>query len=216
VEEKIKMPLPILLADDDQDICLLIKDYLEISGYYVLVANNGLVALELLDSYLPHLVISDIKMPQVDGYQLIKQIRQKPQFRLLPVIFLTEFNSTKERIKGYQNGCDVYLPKPFDIEELGAVVKNLLERSMLFQANKHYAAAKNEELIIEYTSLALSNREQEVLKLISKGLSNIEIGQRLFLSPKTVEKYVSSLLRKAESNNRAELVRFALEHHLIR
>lgn len=210
------MPLPILLADDDQDICLLIKDYLEISGYYVLVANNGLVALELLDSYLPHLVISDIKMPQVDGYQLIKQIRQKPQFRLLPVIFLTEFNSTKERIKGYQNGCDVYLPKPFDIEELGAVVKNLLERSMLFQANKHYAAAKNEELIIEYTSLALSNREQEVLKLISKGLSNIEIGQRLFLSPKTVEKYVSSLLRKAESNNRAELVRFALEHHLIR
>jgi DNA-binding NarL/FixJ family response regulator len=210
------MPLPILLADDDQDICLLIKDYLEISGYYVLVANNGLVALELLDSYLPHLVISDIKMPQVDGYQLIKQIRQKPQFRLLPVIFLTEFNSTKERIKGYQNGCDVYLPKPFDIEELGAVVKNLLERSMLFQANKHYAAAKNEELTIEYTSLALSNREQEVLKLISKGLSNIEIGQRLFLSPKTVEKYVSSLLRKAESNNRAELVRFALEHHLIR
>ncbi len=210
------MPLPILLADDDQDICLLIKDYLEISGYYVLVANNGLVALELLDSYLPHLVISDIKMPQVDGYQLIKQIRQKPQFRLLPVIFLTEFNSTKERIKGYQNGCDVYLPKPFEIEELGAVVKNLLERSMLFQANKHYAAAKNEELIIEYTSLALSNREQEVLKLISKGLSNIEIGQRLFLSPKTVEKYVSSLLRKAESNNRAELVRFALEHHLIR
>ncbi|MEI6380018.1 MAG: response regulator transcription factor [Cyanobacteriota bacterium ELA615] len=210
------MPLPILLADDDQDICLLIKDYLEISGYYVLVANNGLVALELLDSYLPHLVISDIKMPQVDGYQLIKQIRQKPQFRLLPVIFLTEFNSTKERIKGYQNGCDVYLPKPFDIEELGAVVKNLLERSMFFQANKHYAAAKNEELTIEYTSLALSNREQEVLKLISKGLSNIEIGQRLFLSPKTVEKYVSSLLRKAESNNRAELVRFALEHHLIR
>jgi hypothetical protein len=210
------MPLPILLADDDQDICLLIKDYLEISGYYVLVANNGLVALELLDSYLPHLVISDIKMPQVDGYQLIKQIRQKPQFRLLPVIFLTEFNSTKERIKGYQNGCDVYLPKPFDIEELGAVVKNLLERSMFFQANKHYTAAKNEELTIEYTSLALSNREQEVLKLISKGLSNIEIGQRLFLSPKTVEKYVSSLLRKAESNNRAELVRFALEHHLIR
>ncbi len=134
----------------------------------------------------------------------------------MPVIFLTEFNSTKERIKGYQNGCDVYLPKPFEIEELGAVVKNLLERSMLFQANKHYAAAKNEELIIEYTSLALSNREQEVLKLISKGLSNIEIGQRLFLSPKTVEKYVSSLLRKAESNNRAELVRFALEHHLIR
>ena len=210
------MPLPILLADDDQDICLLIKDYLEISGYYVLVANNGLVALEILESYLPHLVISDIKMPQVDGYQLIKQIRQKPQFRLLPVIFLTEFNSTKERIKGYQNGCDVYLPKPFDIEELGAVVKNLLERSMFFRANKHYTAAKNEELIIEYTSLALSNREQEVLKLISKGLSNIEIGQRLFLSPKTVEKYVSSLLRKAESNNRAELVRFALEHHLIR
>jgi DNA-binding NarL/FixJ family response regulator len=61
----------------------------------------------------------------------------------------------------------------------------------------------------------LSNREKEVLNLITTGLSNIEIGESLYLSPRTIEKYVSSLLRKTQTNNRAELVRFALEKKLL-
>jgi len=209
------MPLPILLADDDVGICLLVQEYLELSGYYVVVANNGVQALKLLDSYRPHLLISDIKMPQIDGYELIRQIRQKPEFRLLPVILLTEYGSTQERIRGYQTGCDVYLPKPFEIEELGAVVKNLLERSQIFQSQKYYIDAKNEAVDSPTITLDLTVREKEVLSLISNGLSNIEIGHKLHLSPKTVEKYVSSLLRKTKSSNRTEIVRFALEHHLI-
>lgn len=61
----------------------------------------------------------------------------------------------------------------------------------------------------------LTEREQEVLRFLADGLSNAQIGERLHLSPRTVEKYVSSLLRKTEMNNRAELVRFAFEHHLV-
>ena len=209
------MPLPILLADDDVGICLLVKEYLELSGYLVVTANNGLQALKLLETYRPHLLISDIKMPQVDGYELVRQVRQKPEFRLLPVILLTEYGSTQERIRGYQTGCDVYLPKPFEIEELGAVVRNLLERSQIFQSQRYYIEAKQEASTVATIDLNLTVREKEVLIKISNGLSNIEIGNQLHLSPKTVEKYVSSLLRKTGSSNRTEVVRFALENHLI-
>ena len=73
-------------------------------------------------------------MPAMDGYELVRRVRRQPPLRLLPVIFLTERTSTQERIKGYQLGCDAYLPKPFELEELGAVVRNLLERSQLIDS----------------------------------------------------------------------------------
>jgi DNA-binding NarL/FixJ family response regulator len=222
------MPLLILIADDDPGIRLAIKDYLELSGYSVITAQNGQEALSLLETYHPHLLVSDIKMPRKDGYDLVKQVRQRPHFRLLPVIFLTERNTTQERILGYQAGCDVYLPKPFAMEELGAVVRNLLERSQMVQSEWQFSEYKaKHQLSDEVTAVAqvfsfpplntfaFTQREKEVLSLLARGSSNVEIGHHLHLSPRTIEKYVSSLLRKTETNNRAELVRFALENHLV-
>ena len=89
------MPLLILIADDDPGIRLAVKDYLELAGYSVVAASTGLEALNLLDTYHPHLVVSDIKMPRLDGYSLVTKVRQQPEFRLLPVIFLTERWSTE-------------------------------------------------------------------------------------------------------------------------
>lgn len=215
------MPLLILIADDDPGIRLAVKDYLELAGYSVLTAQNGQEALDLLESYHPHLLISDIKMPRKDGYQLVLQVRQRPQFRLLPVIFLTERGSTQERIRGYQAGCDIYLPKPFEMEELGAVIRSLLERSQIIQAEWQYREKElsrqdvGEPGFEESFVLDLTGREQDVLNLLTQGLSNVEIGQTLHLSPRTIEKYVSSLLRKTTTSNRAELVRFSLDHHLV-
>jgi DNA-binding NarL/FixJ family response regulator len=218
------MPLLVLIADDDPGIRLAVKDYLELSGYSVITAQNGQEALSLLESYHPHLLISDIKMPRKDGYDLVKQVRQRPEFRILPVIFLTERNSTSERILGYQAGCDIYLPKPFAMDELGAVVRNLLERSQMIQSERqfserHTPLPPSEVAQISLTPVpddfAFTQREKDVLRLLAKGLSNVDIGNQLHLSPRTVEKHVSSLLRKTETSNRAELVRFALEHHLV-
>lgn len=222
------MPLLILIADDDPGVRLAVKDYLELYSYSVITAKNGQEALSLLVAYRPHLLISDIKMPQKDGYTLVRYIRQLPEFRLLPVIFLTERDSIGERIQGYEVGCDVYLPKPFEMEELKAVVRNLLERTQMIQSElgfskrKSFGKQKNnfsQETEDQNQSLAnylhFTPREVQVLNLLTTGLSNGDIGQKLHLSPRTVEKYVSSLLRKTETNNRAELVRFALDHHLI-
>ncbi|MEG4270654.1 MULTISPECIES: response regulator transcription factor [unclassified Microcoleus] len=243
------MPLTILVADDDFATRLSITDYLEITGYSVIPAENGKEALGLVEEFGPHLIVTDITMPEMDGYEFVRRVRTRPAFRLLPVIFLTERTSTQERIRGYQMGCDNYLAKPFELQELGAVIRSLLDRyALIAQAPSH--SPEPEPMPTEARSRAndkpeadfltqksntgdslrdssaaraspsqnapsLTQRERQVLDLLTEGLSNIQIGSTLHLSPRTVEKHVSSLFRKTDSNNRAELVRFAMEHHLV-
>ncbi|HSM81685.1 MAG TPA: response regulator transcription factor [Nodosilinea sp.] len=235
------MPLTVLVAEDDEGTRLSLCDYLELEGYSVIMASHGEMALSQVFTHQPQLIITDIGMPGLDGYTLVQRVRQCPAFRLLPVIFLTAHNQTQDRIRGYQLGCDLYLPKPFELKEIGAIVRNLLERSQLIQsawiqqvalttaqqramqssgpAGEPAGQPTGEvqpwipapaDLIADFTA-----REQDVLALLSDGLSNSQIGDRLFLSPRTVEKYVSSLLRKTETNNRSELLRFAISHHLV-
>ncbi|NEP42566.1 MAG: response regulator transcription factor [Okeania sp. SIO2H7] len=232
------MPLTILVADDDLGTRLSVSDYLEMLGYSVIAAENGQQALALVEQYQPHLIVTDIAMPEMDGYEFVRRVRVRPEFRLLPVIFLTARTSTQERIRGYQLGCDNYLPKPFELEELGAVIRSLLERYAHFAQTASVPSLSSVEASDRYslsdgtgateflvgssttrTSVAdsfnFTPREQEVLNLLTDGLSNARIGDSLHLSPRTIEKYVSNLLRKTDTNNRSELVRFAIEHRLV-
>lgn len=225
------MPLTILVVDDDLGTRLSIGDYLELSGYTVITADDGQEALTMVQKYHPDLIVTDIVMPRINGYELVRRVRQQPGYRLLPVILLTARTKTQERILGYQSGCDLYLPKPFELEELAAAIRNLLERSQIIQsgypfshqdnmgtpnpiktleAHHHSSPIEKSDLILDLTS-----REQEVLELLTHGLSNAEMGQHLHLSPRTIEKYVSSLLKKSDTSNRAELVRFAIKHGLV-
>ncbi|MGC9524828.1 MAG: response regulator transcription factor [Limnospira sp.] len=221
------MPLTLLVVDDDLGTRLSISDYLEMSGYLVISAENGQEALKLVEKHQPHLIVTDIAMPEMDGFELVKQVRSQPAFRLLPVIFLTAHTSTQERIRGYQLGCDNYLPKPFELEELGVVIRSLLERSQLIEAEWRTRLSdpgqtsasptenRQNSATLPAVTIHLTEREQQVLDLLAEGLSNAKIGDSLHLSSRTVEKYVSSLLRKTESNNRAELLRFAIENDLV-
>jgi DNA-binding NarL/FixJ family response regulator len=226
------MPLTILVVDDDLGTRLSISDYLELSGYSVITADDGQEALAMVEEYHPDLIVTDIVMPRMNGYELVRRVRQQPAFRLLPVILLTARTKTQERILGYQSGCDLYLPKPFELEELAAAIRNLLERSQIIQSEYRFSYKDNlgtstsTKAVDAHNPLftqiqesqmlsLLTSREQEVLELLTHGLSNAEMGHQLHLSPRTVEKYVSSLLRKTSTNNRAELVRFAMKHGLV-
>ncbi|MEA5581635.1 response regulator transcription factor [Nodularia harveyana UHCC-0300] len=225
------MPLTILIVDDDLGTRLSISDYLELSGYSVVTANDGQEALGMVDNYHPDLIVTDIVMPRMNGYELVRQVRQQSAFRLLPVILLTARTKTQERILGYQSGCDLYLPKPFELEELAAAIRNLLERSRIIQSEyrcfhkenlgtfvtKEIETSNSLSTHVQQSQMleSLTPREQEVLELLTHGFSNIDMGHQLHLSPRTVEKYVSSLLRKTATSNRAELVRFAIKHGLV-
>ena len=116
------MSARLLLVDDEPGLREAVQAYLEDSNFVVEVASNARDGWELLQQTNPDLVISDIMMPQVDGYQFLKQVREDPRYKALPVVFLTAKGMTSDRIQGYQAGCDAYLSKPFDPDELVAIV----------------------------------------------------------------------------------------------
>lgn len=119
----------ILLVDDEPGLREAVQAYLEDSGFEVIPAANAQQALQLLSTTQPQLIISDIMMPGMDGYQFLAQVRKLDPYSHLPVVFLTAKGMTADRIQGYRAGVDAYLPKPFDPEELVAIVSNLIERS---------------------------------------------------------------------------------------
>ena len=220
----------LLLVDDEPGLREAVQAYLEDSGFTVDVASNASVGWERLEQHPPDLVISDIMMPEVDGYQFLQKMRDDPRFSRLPVVFLTARGMTKDRIEGYNAGVDAYLPKPFDPDELVAIVTNLLMRhptktegDATELADLASQVAEIRAYIMNQSSLEpkpaaikidFTPREQSVLDLVAEGLMNKEIARRLETSVRNVEKYVSRLFSKTGTNSRTELVRFALEHGL--
>jgi DNA-binding NarL/FixJ family response regulator len=118
----------ILLVDDEPGLREAVQAYLEDTGFTVEAASNAEEGWDKLQQFTPDLVVSDVMMPRVDGYQFLAQMRSDDRFKALPVIFLTAKGMTTDRIQGFNAGCDAYLPKPFDPDELVAVVTNLLKR----------------------------------------------------------------------------------------
>jgi len=230
------MSARLLLVDDEPGLREAVQAYLEDSNFAVEVASNARDGWEILQRYNPDLLISDIMMPQVDGYQFLKQVREDPRYKALPVVFLTAKGMTSDRIQGYQAGCDAYLSKPFDPDELVAIITNLLARraaakemgenaetpdiaALANQMTRIESLLSGRSSIVQLPSpikIDLTPREQSVLDLVAQGLMNKEIARRLETSVRNVEKYVSRLFSKTGTNSRTELVRYALEHGLTK
>jgi DNA-binding NarL/FixJ family response regulator len=231
----VNQPPKLFLVDDEPGIRESVKAYLEFDNeFQVKVASNVNEALEILQKETPDLFISDIMMPQVDGYQFLKKIREDVRFKTVPFIFLTARGMTSDRIAGYQAHCDAYLSKPFEPEELRVIISNLLERRQetsqgdsesakldeirqeIKELKEQLGHAGNSHLQVTPSphKIDLTPREQSILELVAQGLMNKEIAVRLNTSVRNVEKYVSRLFTKTETNSRTELVRFALKHGL--
>ena len=116
----------ILAVDDDRNNLKMVSFLLREEGYQVLTAENGETALQMVDAEHPDLVILDIMMPHLDGYEACRRIRQTMD---VPIIILSAKGETSERVKGLELGADDYLPKPFEPSELLARVKAVLRRS---------------------------------------------------------------------------------------
>ena len=228
----------LLLVDDEPGIRESVQAYLEDNeDWNVTAASNAEEAWQTIEDRVPDLIISDIMMPQVSGYEFLAKLREDPRYRSIPVVFLTARGMTSDRIQGYEAGCDAYLSKPFDPEELEAIVKNLLSKIKVNSDGSSGNSAELEKIAKELVEIKaklddkleggggikvtpppiqidLTPREQSVLDLVAKGLMNKEIARELSTSVRNVEKYVSRLFGKTGTNSRTELVRFALQHGL--
>ncbi len=126
----------ILIVDDEPGIVLALQFLMEQQGFNVMTAQSGEFALELILQYNPDLVLLDIMLPGIDGWEVCEIIRLNPDYRNIKVIFLTAKRSEVDIAKGLALGGDAYITKPFSNDELVAKVKEVLEKNMKSIVNK--------------------------------------------------------------------------------
>src|SRR5574344_345409 len=132
----------ILVIDDDNAINEVIKVNLELLGYTVIQAYDGIKGFALCKQEIPALVILDVMMPEVDGFTVAQRIRQNDTTKDIPILMLTALSQLQDKVNGFNIGVDDYLVKPFEMEELGVRVRALLKR-----VNKIPQSASTRELL---------------------------------------------------------------------
>jgi DNA-binding NarL/FixJ family response regulator len=201
----------IMVIDDEERLLLAIKRYLVTQGFQVIVCESGKAALDRLNNENIDLIVIDILMSNLNGYDLVKKLRTLPTTGHIPFIFLTAKGMTEDRIKGYKMGCKAYLAKPFDPEELVAIIDNILcdKKSIQNILNIKNEIKKLRNDIYKISSLEkyknFTTREINILLGVSNGLTNKDIAHKLNMSVRNVENYITRLLHKTKSTNRVIL-----------
>jgi len=198
----------LLIVDDDDHLLKLLSSYLIAEGFFIHIVRDVESALVLIKQDRPDLIITDIMMRKLDGYDFIKLLKLDVLLLEIPVIFLTAKGMTYDRIKGYNLGCHAYLTKPFNPNELLAIIKNIFHNIDILKINSinHVDNLNVESYLFKF----LTYREKTVLQLLLKGYMNKEIAISLNISLRNVEKYISRLLYKTKTRNRTELVKLIL------
>ncbi len=217
----------ILLVDDDANLLRVLNRYLTKQGYVVQAASSVQEALRLFELEPPDLIVSDVNLPEVNGLEFCKQVRRRRRGELLPFIFLSGCGAIDDRLAGLRVGADDYLPKPFEPRELVARIEAMLERARRTQAemlrllqepstlNTVQQTRQTMTRVPEVHNLPLSPAERRVFDEIVAGMTNRQIAEKHYLSIRTVQSHVASILRKLSLERRSEIIRFAFEHNLV-
>jgi len=204
----------LLLIDDDPNLILLVKDYLEFRGYEVMAAGNGREALEILNLHLPDMIICDVMMPEMDGYAFVNKIRQDSRTSSIPIMFLSAKGQSQDKIKGLTTGADIYMIKPFEPEELVAQVESSLKQANRLLRHSNRFTLDESTRIQVPGNVELTPTELKVVQLVAQGMANREIAEKLNVSQRTIESHVSNMLDKTNLHNRTELARWAIESNM--
>jgi DNA-binding response OmpR family regulator len=118
----------ILIVEDDLDVAEMLNAYFRVQGYEVFTVNWGEDGVRAAQTILPDLLILDIRLPDIDGYEVARRVRSDRRTNEIPIIFLTEKRERVDRLQGFEVGADDYITKPFDVQELRLRVRNALKR----------------------------------------------------------------------------------------
>lgn len=201
----------ILIIDDDDELCGLLAEFLQSEGFDIRIANDGVRGLELIDNTNPDLVVMDVMMSPVSGFDVLKKLRI--QNNTLPVIMLTARGDDIDKILGLELGADDYLPKPFNPRELCARIKAILRRT----ATTEFAESSSYELedisirlnsrqvFIDGRELELTSAEFDILHTLAKSAGEIcskemlterGLSRKLELYDRSIDMHISNLRKK--------------------
>jgi DNA-binding NarL/FixJ family response regulator len=212
-DEKI---IQIVMLDTEEKLLKVMKNHFSLRKIQIFVTNKSDVAWNELKKNLPDCLVVDIIMPNNEGYTFIKNLKKHKNFQHIPFILLTAKGLTEDRILGYKLGCSAYISKPFDPEELEAIIKNtvvkndiflesMLENYLLIREIKINLIKKYSQSIENKLQFSLTSQEQYILNQILLGNQTTSIALNLNVSKRNVERYVSRLLDKTRTKNIQDL-----------
>lgn len=201
----------LLVVDDEPNLLRAVEACLRAEGFEVVTARSGRDALVSIAQTVPDLIVSDIRMPGMNGFELAQHLRASSRTMLVPVVFLTAKDETADRIEGFRSGVDAYLTKPFEPDELVAVIKNILERVARTHTQIARLIGADRDQSLDFHDADLTEAENRIASAVARGLSNKEISSELEISVRTVENHISHILDKKRFNNRVEIARHIIE-----
>lgn len=215
------MPIHILIADDHPLIAEGIKNTFENNDDFNVIAivNNGKEAIRFIEKNLVDVALLDINMPIMDGIECAKEIvKNHPHVKIAMLSMYQEASIIKNLI---EIGAKGYMLKTIPSDELLLAIKSIHQGKEYFNTDVTKALISDDKpnSFLQYKKKSplleqLTSREKEIIKYISQGLTNVQVGEKLFISPRTVDTHRTNIMRKIDVHNVASLIRFAFQNGL--
>ncbi len=176
----------ILIVEDEEDIASLVSRYLITKGFDVTIAQDGDEALELCYELLPKLIILDLMLPSMDGWEVCRRLKKDPLTKDIPIIILTARRDERDVIEGFELGADDYVKKPFSLAELHARIKSALRRvthqsSGIISFGRLKLNADADELQYDHVTINLTPIETKIMKVLMKNAPKITSREELLV-----------------------------------
>ncbi|MBO5000972.1 MAG: response regulator transcription factor [Bacteroidaceae bacterium] len=210
----------VLLVEDEKTLSMIIKDTLEEQGFLISIAFNGEEGLRTFHTQKPDVVVADVMMPRMDGFEMVRRIRQTD--RTTPVLFLTARSGINDVVEGFELGANDYLKKPFSMQELIIRIKALLhkafvdkEQTNLFEIGNYLFNAVSQQLSYAGTSQELSHRESEILRRLCEHRNEVVNTQSIllelwgddsFFNSRSLHVFITKLRHKLSKDERIRIV----------
>ena len=210
----------VLLVEDEKTLSMIIKDTLEEQGFLISIAFNGEEGLRTFHTQKPDVVVADVMMPRMDGFEMVRRIRQTD--RTTPVLFLTARSGINDVVEGFELGANDYLKKPFSMQELIIRIKALLhkafvnkEQANLFEIGNYLFNAVSQQLSYAGTSQELSHRESEILRRLCEHRNEVVSTQSIllelwgddsFFNSRSLHVFITKLRHKLAKDERIRIV----------
>lgn len=216
MSEKIK----VLLVEDEQTLAMIIKDTLEDDNFIINTVYDGEKGLKAFFEFKPDVLVADVMMPRMDGFEMVRHIRQTD--KTTPVLFLTARSAVKDVVTGFELGANDYLKKPFGMQELIVRLKSLVNKAHLtpkeetsFEIGDYTFDSISQKLFYSGSEKELSNRESEILKRLCSNYNQVVNTQNLllelwgddsFFNTRSLHVFITKLRHKLSQDERIRLI----------
>ncbi|MDL2214831.1 response regulator transcription factor [Dysgonomonas sp. OttesenSCG-928-M03] len=217
MKDKIK----VLLVEDEQTLAMIIKDTLEDEGFDIILAEDGTKGLKTFFDVKPDVLVADVMMPHMDGFEMVEKIRQSD--KSIPILFLTARSAVKDVVEGFELGANDYLKKPFNMQELIVRIKALVNRSFIekkkenvkFEIGNYVFDSISQKLFHSGMETELSHRESEILKRLCINQNNVVETQNIlldlwgddsFFNVRSLHVFITKLRHKLSKDDRIKII----------